>query len=132
MKRFAVALSVVALVTPMVLGLHPSTASATAPPATIQIENQAQLQPDGSVLLTVDWSCDPNFDGPTGTLLTAVDQPGATGNAAAVVACDDQKHKTTLDNVPGPFHPGLATAFADLRSTNGGGNAFTQAEMTVK
>jgi len=108
-----------------------SSAGASTPSATLKIEPQAYLQPDGSALLTVDYSCMPGFAGNTGGLFTGLQQPGAFGSTGltATVTCDDQTHRATVDESPGPFRPGSASATADMV---GAADTFTRANAEVK
>jgi hypothetical protein len=108
-----------------------SSAGASSPAATLKIEPQASLQPDGSALLTVDYSCTPGSAGSTGGLFTGLQQPGAFGSSGLTptVTCDDQTHRATVDESPGPFTPGSATAIASMV---GAGDTFTTADAEVK
>ena len=119
------ALAAVPLVT---LGV-PAVAGATSPAATLKVEPQAYLQPDGSALVTVDYSCTPGFSGSTGNLFMEMEQPGAIGSSAATATCDDRTHKATLDVSPGPFTPGSATANASMVGAAG---TFTATDAEVK
>ena len=112
------------------LAVAPGTAGASAASATIQIENQAQLQPDGSVLVTIDYSCLNGGVGVPSSIFIEVRQPSSAGTASGSATCDDQKHKATLDVIPGPFNPG--PAFVSAVAGNGFSNASTQAEIMVK
>jgi len=80
--------------------------------------------------VTVDYSCTPGFSGSTGGLFTGLQQPGAFGSSAAfTVTCDDQTHKATVDESPGPFTPGSATAIANMV---GAADTFTTTDAEVK
>jgi hypothetical protein len=128
MVRTFVRMAAIAAV-PLTLALTPISTAASAPLATIQILDQAPLQQDGSVALTVDYSCNPGFFGSQAGLFADVQQPGVFGSSSTSATCDDQKHQTTLIVSPGPFQPGSATAFVQVF-----GSSFvsTQAEITVK
>jgi len=109
------------------------TAPATAPNATIQFQGQPQLQPDGSALVTVDYTCLPSSGGTAGFVGVSMQQdPAAAGEGDAIATCDDQKHQVTLNVVPGPYHPGSAAAIAFCGNFTSGSNGFTQAELLVK
>jgi hypothetical protein len=110
------------------LAVAPGTAAARAPAATIQIENQAQLSPDG-VFVTVDYSCPPTV---TSRINVSVSQPPMIANGGVTTApiCDDQKHKVTIDASPGIFSPGSASVSASVRTDNA--TASTQAEITIR
>ena len=113
----------------LALAAAPGTALASAPAATIQFHNQAQLQPNGSILVTLDYSCSPAFFGSTGNLAVDAQQPGTFGDAFTTANCDGRKHTVTLDLVPGPFTPGTASVIAEVSNTNN--FAETQAELKV-
>jgi hypothetical protein len=134
MRTFArrAAVAAVPLITLPVLALAAASgaAQASTPAATIQFHNQAQLQPGGSVLVTLDYSCNPAVFGTTGTLQAEAQQPGVDGFNVATATCDDQKHTVTLDLTPGPFTRGTASASAVIFSA-GNNNAQTQAELRV-
>jgi hypothetical protein len=85
------------------------TALAAGPAVTIQISGNAYLQPDGSALLTVTYSCLAGFSNP-GEIQATLEQSQGFGAAAAPATCDDQNHTTTLDLQPGPYVRGAAAA----------------------
>lgn len=114
----------------VMLAAAPGTAQASAPAATIQFQNQAQLLADGSIVVTLDVSCSPGL-GPTGAVNVAANQPGVVGSNSALVPCDDQKHTVSIDVRPGPFHRGTAAAFGEVFSLTGISSATTQAELKV-
>jgi hypothetical protein len=119
----------------MVLAVVPATASANTPTATIQFVNQAQLQPDGTALVSLYYQCNPGYFGSTsGFVVVYMEQPGAFGSASTPANCNDQKQKLTLDLGPGPFTRGTATASANVFNGVAFGSSFTnkQAELTVR
>ena len=128
MKRLTIAFAVIATM----LAMTPVGTSASAPLATIQIENQAQLLANGSVVLKIDYSCNPDFFGSSGSLSTLVQQPGRGGFGSIQAVCDDTKHTVAVTNSPGPFTPGSASARADLFSGTSNFSATAQAEVMVK
>ena len=130
-RRAAVAAVPLITLPVVVLAAAPGTAQATAPSATIQFQNQAQLQSNGSIVVTLDASCNPGFSGPTGFIDAQAQQPGTFGSSFASFPCDDQKHIVKLDLVPGPFTRGTASAFAFVEDSNGISEAQTQAELKV-
>src|SRR6266851_5883957 len=106
--KLRIALGIVTgLVAMPTLGVPP-VAGATSPAATLKIEPQAYLQPYGSALVNIGYSCTPGFSGSTGGLFVGLQQPGAIGSSGltATVTCDDQIHRATVDVSPGPFSPG--------------------------
>jgi hypothetical protein len=125
-----VALAAVPLVTlpAIMLAATPGPALASAPPATIHFTNQAPLQADGSVLVTVVFSCPPS--GGPGILTVDVEEGVNSGFLSINTAgCNDRKQTMTLD-ISGPFRPGDAAAFAQI--TIGTISASTQTELKVK
>ena len=127
------AAAAVPLITLPVLALAAvsGTAQASTPAATIQFHNQAQLQADGSVFVTLDYSCNPAVFGTTGTLEAEAQQPGVDGFNVATATCDDQKHTVTLDLAPGLFTPGTAAVFAEVFNNSGANFKSAQAELKV-
>lgn len=123
----------VALVTGLaVLSLASGPASATTPPGSISITNQAVLLADGSVVLTVSYTCAPAAGNVTvGTLQTAVQQGPIVGNGTAVATCDNRKHTVSVDNSPGPFRQGTANAVAEVINADTTSFAFTSRGVMV-
>jgi hypothetical protein len=95
----------------------------TPDPNSINIHNQALLLTDGTVVMTVDYVCQPGPNGNTaGTLTTSLLQ-GQTSSrdTKAPATCDDRSHTATTDNGPGPFSQGPAQGSAlVLNSANEG------------
>src|SRR2546421_7596959 len=114
---------------PLTLALTPVSTAASAPATTIHIVNQANLQPDGSVSLTVVYSCTPSAFGP-GFVSAFVQQPvGVSGSGSLFPAtCDDKSHHATLIASLKPIHQGSATAQAFLQDA---AFAHSQAEANV-
>ena len=129
-RRLALRTVIVAL-PGLALAFGPGTALGTSPSFTLQFHNQAPLQPDGSVLLTVDYTCMPGaFSGTNGVLELELQQTNnAVGSFTGPAACDDQKHTTTADVGPGPFVQGDAAALGVI--SNDSGFADTQVELKV-
>jgi hypothetical protein len=140
MIRTVARLAAVAAAYVIMLAVVPSTASATARTATIQILSQAQLVSEpgptfGDVVVTVEYSCGPAFGGAASLNIT-VTQPKSKGQnlTGGTVTCDDVKHKVTEDIGPGapaPFEPGSASAIAQIGNL-GVSFATAQAEITIK
>jgi hypothetical protein len=121
------------------LALLPAAAPANTPSASIQFVNQAKLQEDGTVLVSLYYQCLPSAFGTEGLVATRLEQPsgpgeefGPHGEAFAPANCNDQKHKITLDVAPGPFHPGSAAAQAVVFNTTGSSSAQKFAELNVR
>jgi hypothetical protein len=102
------------------LGMPPISHPLGATDASVSVRNQAQLQTDGSVVLTVDYVCLPGPGGDTvGTLKTLVNEDSASfGSETTVQAnCDGQPHVGVTDNTNPPgnsYHDGQGQAFANV------------------
>jgi len=131
MKRHLFLLLVV--VTAALLALTTGPASATTPPGSITIANQAQLLTDGSVVLTVSYTCAPGPGGVTTGLVTSSVQQGAVigSSGTNTATCDNRKHSANLRNVPGPFSRGTANALAVVENTNATSFATTSRGVMV-
>lgn len=131
MRKAILRLALIAL--PMSLALASVPASAAAPSATLVISPTAELLADGTAVVTIDYQCQPGFYGGSAFLETELEQPGASGFGFAVnMTCDDQKHRAALDNTPGPFSPGSASAIALVSNFSGNSSKLAQAEVTVQ
>lgn len=109
--------------------------SATAlagPAATISIGGSGYLQPDGSVIVTINYSCVPGFGtGSTGVISGDVEQTQGFGTGSATAICDDTSHSVRIDVGPGPFV--LADAAASFTITTGlNETATSQAEINIQ
>ena len=139
MKRTVACLTVVGSLSLVALGIVPVAASASTPSASVHFTNQAVLQEDGTVLVSVTYLCNPSaFGGPeefNGFVAARAEQGEPPADGEQFVPgpnCDGQKHKVTLDLAPGPFHPGRATAQAAVSNTDGSSHAETTAVLRVK
>jgi hypothetical protein len=102
----------------LVLAAAPGTALASVPSPSISFHGQKiQLQPDGSVDVTVDYSCIYGTVGPSTVIVTVV-QPAVTAtNSTGNINCDGQKHTVTVDVLgTRPFTPGNASVTATVQS----------------
>jgi hypothetical protein len=90
-------------------------------PAAIDVQDQALLSSDGTVALTVDYTCIPGPGGNTvGKLTTNVTQGtivSSPTNTSAI--CDDFSHTVVTHNGPGPFSEGSAMATAQVENSAG-------------
>ena len=135
MKRTVACLTAVGSLSLVTLGLVPAAAPASTPSASLHFTNQASLQEDGTVLVSLTYLCNPSaFGGPAGTVAARLEQgePPAYGEAFAPATCNGQKHKVTLDLAPGPFSPGPGTAQAVVFNGDGSSSAETRAILRVK
>jgi hypothetical protein len=108
------------------------TVTVTAPEPSTSIRNQALLLSDGSVILTVDYSCIPGPGGDTvGTIATSVTQGTISSpDKSAPATCDGHSHTATTDNGPGPFRAGVA--HGDAHTANSAGDMVGEgADITI-
>lgn len=130
--RHALAAAVPVVALPVALLASPGTALAGGPSATVHITGQATLLSDGSVTLTIDYTCPPLFSPPEGTdIFAAVQQAGGLATTSALPVCDGTHQSLTLDLTTfptGAITPGDASATVDLTS----GFAFANDQTTVK
>jgi hypothetical protein len=134
-RRTVARLAAAAAASAVMLAIAPAAAPANTPSASIQFVNQAKLQEDGTVLVSLYYQCLPSAVGGTaGFVAMRLEQTEefAYGEAFASANCNDQKHKVTFDVAPGPFHPGSATAQAVVDNANGSSFAQKFAELTVR
>jgi hypothetical protein len=132
MKRMRVLLAALA-VSLVVLALATGPASATATNAKITVANQAQLLPDGSVVVTVSYTCAPGPAGDTtGTVASDVGQGPLIGFGEAPAVCDNRSHTVNLDVGPGPFSQGTATALGIVANADDSSFATTSRGITIK
>jgi hypothetical protein len=117
------------VVSAAVLAAVPAVAAAGAS-ATVQPQSQAKLQPDGSALVTITYSCFPGLGlGASGTMAVDLEQLNTAGFAGTAVTCDDRSHTITLDVAPGPFTKGEASLYVDLTASNA--DAQAQVEINI-
>jgi hypothetical protein len=119
----------------MVLAAAAGTAGAKAPSASVQFLGQAQLQPNGQLLVTVDYSCSPDRDGTGGTVAVRAQQIGVDGFGSIAATCDGRKHRETffvagVEPAGSSFTAGSAAASAT--AGNLAGTATTQVVLKVK
>ena len=134
MKRMRVLLAGLLGVSLVVLALATGPASATATSAKITVANQALLLPDGSVVVTVTYTCAP---GPaadtTGTVAADVGQGPNLGFGGAPATCDNRSHTQNLDVVaPLPYSQGSATALGVVTNLDNSSFASTSRGVTIK
>jgi len=97
--------------------------------------NQAKLQENGTVLVSLYYQCLPSAVGGTaGFVAMRLEQTegSAYGEAFDPANCNGQKHKVTFDVAPGPFHPGSATAQAVVSNASDSSRAEKFAKLTVR
>ena len=135
MKRAISRLAAAGATSMVLLAVVPAAAPASTPSASVHFTNQATLQEDGSVLVTLTYLCNPSaFGGPAGSVAARLEQgePPAYGEAFAPAECNGKKHTVTLDLAPGPFSRGPGTAQAVVFNGDGSSAAETTAILRVK
>ena len=115
---------------PLIIIVASGTAGASAPSASVQFQGQAALQPDGQVIVRVNYLCSPDSAGTSGTLADEAQQIGAIGFGSLVATCDGRKHQAELFLGPGPFTAGSAAATATVENT--ASRATQQVELKVR
>jgi hypothetical protein len=102
------------------LGLVPAAAPASPPSPSVKFVNQAKLQEDGTVLVSLMYRCSPEANGGTFGVLEAQLGQGAEafGREARAAECNGEQHKVTLDVVPliGSFSRGPAKALGEVQN----------------
>ena len=132
-RRAAVATMPLIALPVITLAAAPGPAFATAPSATIHFTDQARLQPNGSVVVTVTYSCFPDFNGPTGEISVNMQQDGVGGFANDLAAvCDSTKHTDSLDVIPFPGVFSRGSANATVQVNNFGFTSIATAQALLK
>jgi hypothetical protein len=83
----------------------------------IKLRAQGLLLTDGTVVLTVDYSCPPGSG--DATIYTGALQESKTGSGNAPATCDGGSHTANIRTGPGPFSAPLVDAFAVLKTSAG-------------
>jgi len=127
-------LLLIALVTGLLaLSLASGRASATSASASIAIANQAQLLSDGTVVVTVYYTCAPAAGGvTTGEVATSVQQGALIANGTAIATCDNRRQSAHIQNVPGPFSQGTANVAAAVINADSTSFAFTSRAVMLR
>jgi hypothetical protein len=115
----------------LVLTLLPATAPANPPAGTISFAGNGSLLDDGTVDVTLHYSCLP--PGP-GEIDVELDE-GGTAFAFAIsplAACDGKNHSVTVNMAPGPFTPGVATGNATVFNFDAAVLASTSQQVMIK
>jgi hypothetical protein len=118
----------------VLLAVATGTAPANTPSASYQFVNQAQLQENGTVNVTVYYLCQPSRGGSIGFIDVLLEQPGVSGASGQEAKCDDQKHKVTFAVGPfsGAFSRGSAAARGEVLNNTASSIAEKQAEITIR
>jgi hypothetical protein len=136
-RRTIACLTAIGSLSLVTLGLVPAAAPASPPSASIKFVNQATLQENGTVLISLMYRCSPEADGGTFGIVEARLSQGegeAFGREAQAAECNGEKHKVTVDIFPqlGSFSPGPATAFAEVHNIEFSSHAETSEVLKVK
>lgn len=127
-------LLLIALVTGLLaLSLASGRASAAPASASITIANQAQLLSDGTVVVTVSYTCAPAAGGvTTGNVVTNVQQGALIASGTGIATCDNRRQTAHIQNVPGPFSEGTANVVAGVVNADSTSFAFTSRTVTFR
>jgi len=115
----------------LVLALLPASAPANPAAATISFVGGGTLLIDGSVDVTLRYSCLPG--GPGGGLYAELHESVTEfGTSPALAICDRKNHSATLNMVPGPFSPGIAAGTATVFNDSGSAVAYANDQVMIK
>jgi hypothetical protein len=132
MKRMRVLLGLLGVFL-VVLALATGPASATATSAKVTIGNQALLLPDGTVVVTVTYTCAPGPAGnTTGSVFAQLGQGTNFGFTDTTAICDNRSHSANLQAAPGPFSQGSATAAAIVQNIDASSFATSSRGITIR
>jgi hypothetical protein len=130
MKRLSRIVPLISVGVLLALALLPASAPANPAAATISFVGGGTLLSDGTVEVTLHYSCLP----PSGGIDATLDESGmAFGSSVpALAVCDGRNHSVMLNMVPGPFTPGIAAGTATVFNDTGGAVAYTNDQVTIK
>ena len=129
MKRLSKLVPLIAVIGLLVLALLPASAPANPASGTISFTGTGTLLTDGTVDVTLHYSCLP----PSGGFVFAnLNENGVSSGSGflAPATCDGRTHSVTLNMAPGPFTRGTAAGFAEV--ANGAVFATTQQQVTIR
>ena len=131
MKRLSRIVPLISVAALLVLALLPASAPANPPAATISFVGGGTLLGDGTVDVTLHYSCLP--PGPGG-ITASLDESGTAfgSSVPALAICDGRNHSVTLNMMPGPFTPGIAAGTATVFNDTGSAVADTNDQVTIK
>jgi hypothetical protein len=130
MKRLSKIVPLIFVAVLLVLALLPASAPANTAAATISFVGGGTLQTDGSVDVTLRYSCLPPI---TGGIEASLDEGGlAFGANLEVAICDGKNHSVTLNMAPGVFTPGIAAGTASVSNDNGSAVAHANDQVTIR
>jgi len=116
----------------LALALLPASAPANPAAATISFVGGGTLLDDGSVDVTLHYSClPPSNPGPGGIDVT-LQQNVFFGENLAMAVCDGRSHSVTLNMAPGPFMAGIAGGKATVSNDNASAMASANDQVTIR
>jgi hypothetical protein len=115
----------------LALALLPASAPANPAAATISFVGGGTLLDDGSVDVTLHYSCLPSISGPGG-IEASLEQGLVFGANLDTAICDGRNHTVTLNMTPGPFTPGIAGGRASVFNDNGSATASANDQVTIR
>jgi hypothetical protein len=115
----------------LALALLPASAPANTAAATISFVGGGTLLDDGSVDVTLHYSCLPGVSTPGGIEVT-LQQGVFFGENLAPAICDGRNHSVLLNMAPGPFVAGIAAGRASVFNDNGSATASANDQVTIR
>jgi len=115
----------------LALALMPASVQANPAAATISFVGGGTLLDDGSVDVTLHYSCLPAISGPGGIEVT-LQQNLVFGANLDTAICDGRNHSVTLNMAPGPFTAGIAGGKATVFNDNGSATASANDQVTIR
>jgi hypothetical protein len=134
MKRLSRIVPLISVALLLVLALLPASAPANPAAATISFAGGGTLRDDGTVDVTLHYSCLPPSPA-AGGISASLDEGGtAAGGTAATPVCDGRNHSVTLNilGLPLGFSPGIAAGNASVTNDTGGSFAVTNEQVMIK
>jgi hypothetical protein len=131
MKRLSKIVPLISVAVLFVLALLPASAPANPAAATIAFVGGGTLLGDGTVDVTLHYSCLP--PGPGGIDASLTESATEFGSSVpALATCDGRNHSVTLNMAPGPFSPGIAAGKATVFNDTGAAMANANDQVTIK
>jgi hypothetical protein len=116
----------------LALALLPASAPANPPAATISFVGGGTLLDDGSVDVTLHYSCLPPSNPGPGGIEASLQQGLVFGANLETAICDGRNHSVTLNMAPGPFMPGIAGGKASVSNDNASALASANDQVTIR
>jgi len=131
MKHLSKLVALIAVSAALVLALLPAGAPANPAAGTISFSGSGTLLSDGTVDVTLHYSCLPPGPGEIGVEL---DEGGSAFGFSPItlVTCDGRNHSVTVNIAPGPFTPGTATGNAFLTNFDAQASDMTNEKVAIR